>query len=115
MFYLLITMVYFRFEDGSESVEESHSSDSEDGSTADSQVESDDEGERESEDGSEESDRESSRSLEVERSREASAGTLCSLYCHALTYFLCIIQLYYVIISTAVSNSALYRLLSSLN
>ena len=38
MFYLLITMIYFRFEDGSESVEESHSSDSEDGSTADSQV-----------------------------------------------------------------------------
>ena len=69
-------------EDGSESVEESRSSDSEDGSTADSQVESDDECERESEDGSEESDRESSKSLEVERSREASAGTLCSLYCH---------------------------------
>ena len=82
VFYLSITMVCYCFEDGSESVEESHSSDSEDGSTADSQVESDDECERESEDGSEESDRESSKSLEVERSREASAGTLCSLYCH---------------------------------
>lgn len=60
----------------------SRSSDSEDGSTADRQVGSDDEGERESEDGSGESDRESSRSVEVERSREASEGTLCSLYCH---------------------------------
>lgn len=82
MFHLLINMVCFCFEDGSESVEESRSSDSEDGSIADSQVGSDDEGERESEDGSGESDRESSRSVEVERFREASAGTLCSLYCH---------------------------------